>query len=116
MMVIRSPLGALGALMVLMQAISVGALAAIRSQPILQMALVSVIIFVLLLVTILVCFLIIRFALRTPGLLFNPQDIAPGVHPGLYLPIEPGQVVQLKQIGGVSDPGGRPDGKKKTEG
>lgn len=78
--------------MVFMQGISLGALAAVRTQPSLQIALVVVMILVLVTITSLVCFLVIRFAIRNPGLLFNPQDISPEVHRDLYVPMPPEQV------------------------
>ena len=85
MTTIRSPLGALGALMVLMQGISVGALAVVKDQLVLQYVLVSIIGLVLITVTGLVCYLILHFAKSNPGLLFNPRDITPEIHRDLYV-------------------------------
>ena len=98
MSLIRSPLGALGALLVSMQAISVGALVAVNSQPYLQIAIVVVMLLVVFAVAATVCFLVVLFALQRPGLLFNPQDIAQSVHRDLYLPISPGRVVEAKLL------------------
>lgn len=91
-MSIRSPLGALGALMVLMQAVSAGALVAVKDKFILQAVLVSVMSLALISITVIVGFLVVRFAIRSPGLLFNPQDIAAEVHHDLYVPVSPEQI------------------------
>jgi hypothetical protein len=78
--------------MVLMQAVSAGALVAVKDHFILQTVLVSVMSLALLSITGIVGFLVVRFAIRRPGLLFNPQDIAEGVHRELYVNVNPEQV------------------------
>jgi hypothetical protein len=75
-----------------MQAVSAGALVAVRHQFILQTLLVGVMSLALISITAIVGFLVIRFAIRSPGLLFNPQDIAAEVHRDLYLPVNPEQI------------------------
>lgn len=85
MSTIRSPLGALGALLVLLQGISAGALAVLRDQPTLQFILVITMVAIAAVVTGVVAFVVIRFALRNPGLLFNPGDIESSVHQYLYV-------------------------------
>ena len=84
--VIRSPLGALGALMVLLDAIAAGALFPLKDQPELQRYVVLLSIGSIGLITLLVCGLVIYFAIRRPGLLFSPTDIDPAVHMDLYGP------------------------------
>lgn len=81
---IRSPLGALGALLVLLQGISAGAIAVLQNQAILQFILVITMVIIAVVITGVVTFVVIRFTLRNPGLLFNPQDIDPSVHKTLY--------------------------------
>ncbi len=90
---IRSPLGALSAVIVLVQSISAGALFAVRSDPLLLKVLASVIAFTTLLITALVVGIIVYFTRKAPGLLFNPQDIAPSVHKELYAPAKVDLVV-----------------------
>ena len=84
--VIQSPLGALGALMVLLEAVLLGALVPLRDQPTLQTLVVYALISSVGLITLLVAGLIVFFAIRRPGLLFNPRDIDPSVHAELYGP------------------------------
>ena len=91
MTVIRSPLGALGALMVLLEGIAAGALVAVNSQPVLQWILVIMMTVVTVAIAGLVIWIVWHFARKHPGLLFNPQDISPSVHGVLYAP--PGQTV-----------------------
>ncbi|MSQ06081.1 MAG: hypothetical protein EXR54_07455 [Dehalococcoidia bacterium] len=90
MTVIRSPLGALGALMVLLHGIAAGALVAVRSQPVLQWMLVIMMVSLTDLITLLVLWIVWHFARTRPGLLFSPQDINPAVHGRLYLDAPPG--------------------------
>ena len=86
--VIRSPLGALGALMVLLDAIAAGALFPLKDQPELQRYVVFLLIGSIGLITLLVCGLVIYFAIRRPGLVFSPTDIDPAAHMHLYGPGE----------------------------
>jgi len=81
---VRSPLGALGALMVLLEGIAAAALIPLKSQPGLQTAVVIMMVASIGLLTILVIGMIALFAWKRPGLLFNPRDIDPSVHPILY--------------------------------
>jgi hypothetical protein len=83
-MTIKSPLGAIGAIVVLIQAISAGALFAIRSQIALQWILVILIAIVTLAFTTLVIWLVVHLTHRDPAYLFNPQDIDPSVHRAIY--------------------------------
>ena len=83
---IRSPLGALGALMVLLEAIAAAALIPLKSQPDLQTVVVVMMVASIGLITILVVGMIALFAWKRPGLLFNPRDIDPSVHAILYGP------------------------------
>jgi hypothetical protein len=78
-------LGALGALMVLLQGVTAGALVAVDSEPELQRILVYLMVSVTAIITVLVVSLISYFAIRNPGLLFNPQDIDSSVHSRLYI-------------------------------
>ncbi len=86
MIVIRSPLGALGALIVLLEGIAAGALVAVKSQPALQWILVIMMVFLTSAITLLVIWIVWRFARNNPGLLFSPQDISQAVHGRLYAP------------------------------
>ena len=81
---IRSPLGALGALMVLLQGISASALFALKDQPTLQLILVIMMASVTAVVALAVVVLIGWLAYRNPGLLFSPPDIDPIAHLSLY--------------------------------
>ncbi len=90
MLSIRSPLGALGVVMVLVEGISVGALAAVRSNFVLQATLVSVISVVTFAIAALVIWIVKHFAKTNPALLFNPQDISLDVHKYIFPP--PGSV------------------------
>lgn len=71
-MEIRSPLSAIGAIVVLIQVISAGALFAIRSQVILQWILVILIAGVTVTFTILIVWLVIHLTHKNPAYLFNP--------------------------------------------
>lgn len=88
---VKSPLGAIGAILVLIQAISASALFAIGSasvfQTILQAVLVGVIGLVTLASTTLVIWLVYYLVvkLKRPGLLFDPSDFDPAVQLALYV-------------------------------
>lgn len=82
--IVRSPLGALGALMVLLQAIAGGTLFGLKSQPDVQQVVALMMVGSISAVTVLVVGLVAYFALTRPGLLFNPRDIDPSVHMDLY--------------------------------
>ncbi len=81
MSVINSPLGALGALMVLLQGLAVGAIAALGGQPDLQGVLTLAIVTVSVLG--LVWYVLVR--LKRPELLFDPRSFAESVQQGIYL-------------------------------
>lgn len=96
-MSIKSPLGALGAIVVLIQGIAAGALVAVQSQPTLQCILIYVISGVTVLFVLLVIWLIIHivWVIKNPALLFNPRDIDPSVHPLIYSPLEPQAKIEI---------------------
>ncbi len=91
---IRSPLAALGAVMVLLEGISASALVPLQGQPELQARIVWMMIGTVSAVTLTVIILIGYFALRRPGLLFSPQDIEAAAHVPLYTQ---GSAIQEKQ-------------------
>lgn len=90
MIVVRSPLGAIGAIVVLLQGISAGALLALRSQPVLQWVLVIMMVSMTTVITGVVVWMVVRFARSNPALLFPAQDIDPSVQRLIYAP--PGHV------------------------
>ncbi len=114
MAAIRSPLGALGALMVLIDAIAASALVPLRSQPDLQKIVVLALVSSIGLVTLVVCGLIVFLAIRRPGLLFSPADIDPSIHADLYGPRDEPQVptpvhpvsFEIVDLGDVDTDGG----------
>ena len=73
---IRSPLGAIGAVLVVLEGIAAGTLFALDSDPLLRLAIVATMIFVLVSVTVVVLGIAIYFAKTKPGFLFNRADIA----------------------------------------
>jgi len=97
-MSIRSPLGAFGAMVVLIQGIAAGALATVHSQPTLQFILVIIISIVTVSFTGLIFWLILHIVrtLKNPALLFNPKDIDPTVHPLIYSPLEPQAKIEVR--------------------
>lgn len=96
-MIVRSPLGAIGGILVLIQGIAAGALFGVSSHPTLQFILVVLIVVVTIAVTILVIWLIIRLVRLNPAYLFNPQDIDPAIHRTLY-------ACEIKKIGVELEP------------
>ncbi len=88
-MSIRSPLGALGALMVLLQGIAAAALVPLESQPDLQRLLVWLMVGVTIAITSVVVIVVLWFTFRRPGLLFSPRDISMQAHLELYSPGSP---------------------------
>ena len=96
-MFIRSPLGAFGAILVLIQGIAAGALATVHSQPTLQLILVIIISVVTISFTGVVIWLILHIVqtLKNPALLFSPKDIDPTVHPLIYSPLEPQAKIEV---------------------
>lgn len=84
MILIRSPLGAVGAILTALEAIVGGSLFAVKDEYLLQLILVSAMGFILVAVSLTVIWLVVYFALKNPGLLFAPGDIDPRVHRSLY--------------------------------
>ena len=84
MLPIRSRLGAIGAILVALEGVAGGSLVALESGSDLQFAMVAAMIFVFVAVTIVVLGVIIFFAVRRPGYLFNPSDISESAHVSLY--------------------------------
>ena len=77
MVPIRSPLGAIGALLVALEGIAGATLFALDSDPLwLRVAIVAVMMFVLLMVAGVVLWVIIYFTIKNPGFLFNPAEVA----------------------------------------
>lgn len=72
---IRSPLGALGAILVLLEGIAGATLFALDSDPHLRLAIVVTIISVFALTTLTVLGIVVYFAIAKPGFLFNPADV-----------------------------------------
>ncbi|GEM_PF-6563823 len=75
--------------MVFLEGITAGALVPLQGQPELQGRLVGLMLGTVTSVTAVVVFLILFFAIKHPGLLFNPQDIDPSAHVSLYAPNSP---------------------------
>jgi len=88
MTAIRSPLGALGAVMVFIEAIAAGALVAVRDNQMLQWMLGITIVVLAIGVTLFVCILIAWLAHRHPAWLFNLSELDPAVQRQLILPAE----------------------------
>ena len=84
MLPIRSPLGAIGAILVALEGIAGGSLYALDSGSGLQIAMVATMISVFAAVTLVVLGIIIYFAVRQPAYLFNPSDISESAHVILY--------------------------------
>jgi len=82
--VIQSPLGAIGALMVLLESVVTASLFALRSQPHLQEIMVWLMVGTIGSITFSIIVIVVLFALKNPGLLFNPRDLHPSVHTALY--------------------------------
>ena len=86
MVSIRSPLGAMGALMVLLQSIAAAALLPLFSQPELQRILVWMMVAVTGALTLVVTIMVLYFTFWKPELLFSARDINPAIHHDLYGP------------------------------
>jgi hypothetical protein len=86
-MVIKSPLGAIGAVVVLVEAVAASALFAVESRFALQIALVAVIALVTLGFSAFVVWLIVYLVVvkKAPGLLFDPSSIDKSIHGDLYV-------------------------------
>jgi hypothetical protein len=96
MLPIRSPLGAIGAILVALEGVAGGSLFALDPGSALQTAMVAAMIFVFVTVTLVVLGMIIYFAVRQPAYLFNPSDISESAHLTLYTGgLSPGRDVQV---------------------
>jgi hypothetical protein len=84
MLPIRSPLGAIGAILVALEGVAGGSLFALDSSSVLQTAMVAAMILVFVAVTVVLLGVIIYFAVRQPAYLFNPSDISESAHLALY--------------------------------
>jgi hypothetical protein len=84
MLPIRSPLGAIGAILVALEGIAGGSLFALDSGSGLQIAMVAAMISVFAAVTLVVLGIIVYFSVRQPAYLFNPSDISESAHVILY--------------------------------
>lgn len=84
MLSIRSPLGALGALMVLLQGIAAASLVPLGSQPELQRLIVWMMVAATSAIALVLIIVVLWFTFRNPGLLFSPRDISPAAHISLY--------------------------------
>ena len=94
---IRSPLGAIGAILVALEAVFGGALFALDGKPVLQAAMVATMIAVFVLVSLVVLWMVVYLTLKKPGFLFNPAEVAQlseSVQQAIYTP--PGGRVSLK--------------------
>lgn len=86
-MPIRSPLGAIGAILVALEAVFGGALFALDGKPVLQAAMVATMIAVFVPVAIVVLWMVVYLTVRNPGFLFNPAEVAKlseSVQHGIY--------------------------------
>jgi hypothetical protein len=70
--------------MVLLEAIAGGTLFGLKSQPAVQQIMAFMMVGSISAATLLVLWLIVYFAIKRPGLLFNPRDIESSVHMNLY--------------------------------
>ncbi len=84
MVAVKSPLGTIGALLFVLEAVAVGALVALDSDPGLRAWVTAAIIFVLVLTTVVVLGVYVFLAIRKPAYLFSPSDISQEAHIQLY--------------------------------
>lgn len=73
---VRSPLGAIGALLVALEAIFGGALFALGADPWLRLAMVTTMIAVFVPAAIVVLWMVVYLTVKNPGFLFNPAEVA----------------------------------------
>ena len=113
-MQIRSPLGAIGAILVALEGVAGGSLVALESGSSLQAWMVAAMIFVFVAVTLVVLGIIIYFAVRKPAYLFSPSDISESAHSDLYtgsstrryIEVSPKfDVIELPSLGGNEEAG-----------
>lgn len=91
-MPIRSPLGAIGVILVALEAVFSGALFALDDMHELRTAMVATMIAVFAAVTLVVLWMVVYLTLKNPGFLFNPAEVAKlseSVQRGIYaIPVE----------------------------
>lgn len=73
---VRSSLGAIGALLVALEAIFGGALFALGADPWLRLAMVTTMIAVFVPAAIVVLWMVVYLTVKNPGFLFNPAEVA----------------------------------------
>lgn len=73
---IRSPLGAIGVILVALEAVFGGTLLALDAAPALQTIMVLTMVTVFALVTLVVLWMVVYLTLKKPGFLFNPAEVA----------------------------------------
>ena len=73
---VRSPLGAIGALLVALEAIFGGALFALDADPWLRLAMVTTMIVGFVPTAGVVLWMVVYLAVKNPGFLFNPAEVA----------------------------------------
>lgn len=73
---VRSPLGAIGALLVALEAIFGGALFALDTDPWLRLAMVTTMIVGFVPTAGVVLWMVVYLAVKNPGFLFNPAEVA----------------------------------------
>ena len=73
---VRSPLGAIGALLVALEAIFGGALFALDADPWLRLAMVTTMIVVFVPTAGVILWMVVYLAVKNPGFLFNPAEVA----------------------------------------
>ena len=84
--------------MVLVDGIATAALVPLQSEPNLQRILVWMMVGVTSAITLVVIFVVVWFTVKSPGLLFNPQDIDPNVHSDLYGPSAPPEPIAIAGV------------------
>ena len=94
-MQIRSPLGAIGAILVALEGVAGGSLVVLESGSSLQTWMVAAMIFVFVAVTLVVLGIIIYFAVRKPAYLFSPSDISESAHSDLYAGSSPRRYIEV---------------------
>lgn len=73
---VRSPLGAIGVILVAMEAAFGGALFALDDDPWLRLAMVTTMIVVFVPTACVVLWMVVYLAVKNPGYLFNPAEVA----------------------------------------
>ena len=97
-MQIRSPLGAIGAILVALEGVAGGSLVALESGSSLQAWMVAAMIFVFVAVTLVVLGIIIYFAVRKPAYLFSPSDISESAHSDLYTGSSTRRYIEVSEV------------------